>query len=67
MLYLLAAKKTVADPESSSREGAFRGRIMADFRGLIKMDAVQTFELLEEHFENQHEAFIEAIAGYPKE
>ena len=39
ILCLLAAKKTVQDPESTSREGAFRGRIMTDFRGLIKMDA----------------------------
>lgn len=67
ILYLLAAKKTAADPESSSREGAFRGRIMTDFIGLINMDAAKTFEVLDEHFENQHGEFIESINGHPKE
>ena len=67
ILCLLAAKKTVQDPESTAREGAFRARIRADFHGLINMDAVRTFELLEEHFENQHESFIRSIENYPKE
>lgn len=64
---LLSAKRTIADPESTSRDGAFRGRIMADFRGLIKMDAIQTFELLEDHFDNKHVVFIDSIQSFPKE
>lgn len=67
ILDLLAAKKTVANPESTGKEDKFKQEVFSNFKGLVNMDAAATFMLVDEKFENEHVKFIESISDHSEE
>jgi len=64
---LLAARKCVANPESTYREDSFRKAILHNFKGLVSVNAKLTFDLIDDKFDNEHEKFILSIEDFANE
>lgn len=55
------AKKVGPNQESSNKEDALRAQIMAEFSELVNLDAQQTFLLIDEKFNHEHEKFVKSL------
>lgn len=61
VLDVFTAKKVDRNQESSGTEDALRRQVMADFSGLVNIDAEQTFFLIDEKFDQDHERFVKSL------
>lgn len=61
ILYLLEAKKSVANPESTHKEDIFRKNIMINFKGLVKLDPYKCVELIDDMFEEKLNDYVESL------
>ena len=55
------AKKVGNQKESTLKEDALRQQIMAEFSELVNLDAEQTFLLIDDKFNHEHEKFVQSL------
>ena len=60
-LDLFNAKKVGNDRESTVKEDAIRSQILIEFKELVSLDPKQTFELIDEKFNSDHERFLATL------